>query len=101
MLGQANFLPQKPRQVVVWKDWRNWRAETVPAKRTAATIAVRIVFLIVLLPMIRTFPLHLNEEKMDTSAIWPAVEIPSDATSKSPWLTPAGRRTRSRWHRAR
>jgi len=48
MLGQANFLPQKPRQVVVWKDWRNWRAETVPAQRTAATIAVSTVFLIVL-----------------------------------------------------
>ncbi len=63
MLGQANFLPQKPRQVVVWKDWRNWRAETVPAQRTAATIAVRIVFLIVLPPMIRTFPLQAQRTR--------------------------------------
>jgi len=68
MLGQANFLPQKPRQVVVWKDWCNWRAETVPAHRTAATIAVRMVFLIVLLPMIRSFPLRVQRTKDEYAA---------------------------------
>jgi hypothetical protein len=55
MLGQGVFLLQKPRQVV-WatKVWRNWWAETVPAKRTATTSVVKnealMVFVMMLLP---------------------------------------------------
>ena len=45
-----------PLHVVgAWATVRNWLAETVPAQKTAAAIAERIVFLIVLL-MNQLFP---------------------------------------------
>jgi hypothetical protein len=62
MLGQPVFLVQKPWQVV-WKGRNNWRAETVPAQRTAAAIPVRIMVLIVLLPMSNSFRLHAQPRK--------------------------------------
>jgi hypothetical protein len=45
-----------PLHVVgAWATVRNWLAETVPAQRTAAAIAERIVFLIVLLMIHSSF----------------------------------------------
>jgi hypothetical protein len=46
----------------------NWRAETVPAHRTAAAIAARIVFLVVLLMILSLFP--VTDQIPDTGAIF-------------------------------
>jgi hypothetical protein len=52
MLGQPVFLVQKPRQVVVVAACCSWRAETVPAQRTAVTMAPSNEFLMVFVVMI-------------------------------------------------
>jgi hypothetical protein len=49
MLGHPVFLVQKPRQVVVVAACCSWRAETVPAQRTAVIIVASNVFLIIFL----------------------------------------------------
>lgn len=53
-LGQGTFFVQKPRHIV-WAvtAWLNWRAETVPAQRTAVTIAASntaLIFLVMIAP---------------------------------------------------
>ena len=49
-LLQGLFAPQLPPQVAeAFASLRNCRAETVPAQRTAVTIAIRNVFLMVFL----------------------------------------------------
>jgi hypothetical protein len=51
-LAQGWVALQEPPQVNPLVPLRNWRAETVPAHRTAAAIPARMMFLIVL-PMVR------------------------------------------------
>jgi hypothetical protein len=53
---QGLFAPQLPPQVAeVFASMRNWRAETVPAQRTAVTMAASDMDLIVLIFMISPF----------------------------------------------
>jgi hypothetical protein len=52
MLQDICLLQMPPQKGLMAAWFRNWRAETVPAKRTAVTIVARNVDLIIFLPMI-------------------------------------------------
>jgi hypothetical protein len=59
-LAQGRVALQVPPQVVEpWESFRNCRAETVPAERTAVIMAIRNVFLMILF-VINTPPIRLK-----------------------------------------
>ncbi len=54
-VAQGRLAPQDPRHALnPWLPFRNWRAETVPAQRTAVIIVASNVFLIKFLLIIHT-----------------------------------------------
>jgi hypothetical protein len=82
-LGQGALAPQDPRQAEKpFASVRNWRAETVPAKRTAVIIVASNVDLIIFLPMIAPIKMTMLDEGRESSV--PAI-LPEVWVLAGPW----------------